>query len=116
VRFLQTGDVASNPTLREGDAIIVPAVDERVDVYGRLHFPGRYEYRRGDLEPWVPRLEKLTAGGRTVHAIMTTTPVDGAGRSASLLVKVLTEEPEPERPDPTPQKGKGRGRRPPPRR
>lgn len=48
LRFLQTGDVASNPTLREGDAVIVPAVDERVDVYGRLHFPGRYEFRRGE--------------------------------------------------------------------
>ncbi len=48
LRFLLTGDVASNPTLREGDAVIVPAVDERVDVFGRVHFPGRYEYRRGE--------------------------------------------------------------------
>lgn len=48
LRFLQTGDVASNPTLREGDRIIVPAVDERVDVLGRVHFPGPYEYRRGE--------------------------------------------------------------------
>ncbi|WP_420129539.1 SLBB domain-containing protein [Longimicrobium sp.] len=47
-RFLQTGDVASNPTLREGDAVIVPTVDERVDVLGRLRFPGQYEYRPGE--------------------------------------------------------------------
>lgn len=47
-RFLQTGDVASNPTLREGDAVVVPTVDERIDVTGRLHFPGQYEYRAGE--------------------------------------------------------------------
>lgn len=60
LRFLQTGDVASNPTLREGDAIIVPAVDERVDVYGRLHFPGRYEYRRGET---LAELLEVANGG-----------------------------------------------------
>ncbi|HEX6373826.1 MAG TPA: SLBB domain-containing protein [Longimicrobium sp.] len=48
LRFLQTGDIASNPTLREGDAVIVPAVDERVDLHGRVRFPGRYEYRPGE--------------------------------------------------------------------
>jgi len=47
-RFFQTGDMRANPTLLEGDALIVPVVDERVDVYGRVHFPGRYEYRRGE--------------------------------------------------------------------
>jgi protein involved in polysaccharide export with SLBB domain len=61
LRFLQTGDVASNPTLREGDAVIVPAVDERVEVYGRLHFPGRYEYRRG--ETLAQLLEVANGGG-----------------------------------------------------
>ena len=60
LRFLQTGDVASNPTLREGDAVIVPAVDERVDVYGRLHFPGRYEYRRGET---LAELLEVANGG-----------------------------------------------------
>lgn len=59
-RFLQTGDVAANPTLREGDAIIVPAVDERVDVFGRLHFPGPYEYRRGET---LAQLLEVANGG-----------------------------------------------------
>jgi polysaccharide export outer membrane protein len=59
-RFLQTGDVASNPTLREGDAVIVPAVDERVDVYGRVHFPGRYEYRQGET---LAELLEVASGG-----------------------------------------------------
>lgn len=59
-----------------------------------------YEYRRADLEPWGPRLEKLAAGGRTVHAIVTTAPADAAARGASLLVKVLTEPPEAKPPPP----------------
>jgi uncharacterized protein YecE (DUF72 family) len=72
----------------------------------------RYEYRRPDLEPWVPRLEKLAAGGkRQVHAIVTTAPADSAARSASLLVKVLTEPPE-AKPPPEPPPRTGPPRRP----
>jgi polysaccharide export outer membrane protein len=59
-RFLQTGDVASNPTLREGDAVIVPAVDERVDVVGRVHFEGQYEYRAGET---LAQLLEVVNGG-----------------------------------------------------
>ncbi|HYR07629.1 MAG TPA: SLBB domain-containing protein [Longimicrobium sp.] len=59
-RFLQTGDVASNPTLREGDAVIVPAVDERVDVVGRVHFRGQYEYRAGET---LAQLLEVVNGG-----------------------------------------------------
>ena len=71
----------------------------------------RYEYRRADLEPWVPRLEKLAGGGRTVHVIMTTAPVDGAGRSASLMAKVLTEPPDAKPPEPPPRTGPPKRRR-----
>ncbi|MBW3572549.1 MAG: SLBB domain-containing protein [Gemmatimonadetes bacterium] len=60
LRFRQTGDVASNPTLREGDAVVVPAVDERVEVQGRLHFPGRYEYRPGET---LAQLLEVANGG-----------------------------------------------------
>lgn len=45
VRFRQTGDLAANPTLREGDAVVVPTIDQTVQIYGRVHFPGTYEYR-----------------------------------------------------------------------
>ncbi|HEU0079898.1 MAG TPA: SLBB domain-containing protein [Longimicrobiaceae bacterium] len=48
LRFMQTGDLSANPTLREGDAVVVPAVDQRVEVYGRVGAPGIYEYRRGE--------------------------------------------------------------------
>jgi uncharacterized protein YecE (DUF72 family) len=71
----------------------------------------RYEYRRSDLEPWVPRLEKLAAGGRAVHAIVTTVPAEAAARSASLLAKVLTEPPGARPPEPPPRSGPPRRRR-----
>jgi len=48
VRFIQTGDLAANPTLREGDALIIPSMDETVQMFGRVFFPGTYEYRPGE--------------------------------------------------------------------
>ena len=48
LRFRQTGDLSANPTLREGDAVIVPTIDQTVQVYGRVSFPGPYEFRRGE--------------------------------------------------------------------
>jgi len=73
----------------------------------------RYEYRRGDLEPWVPRLERLADGGkRTVHAIVATAPTEAAARNASLLVKVLTEDPDARpAPEPPPRTGPPKRRR-----
>ena len=59
----------------------------------------------------MPRLEKLAAGGRTVHVIMTTAPVDSASRSASLLAKVLTEPPDAKPPEPPPRTGPPKRRR-----
>lgn len=48
VRFRQTGDLSANPALREGDAVVVPTIDQTVQLYGRVYFPGSYEYRRGE--------------------------------------------------------------------
>lgn len=48
IRFVQTGDVSANPTLREGDAVVVPSPDERVQVFGRVRYPGVYEFRPGE--------------------------------------------------------------------
>jgi protein involved in polysaccharide export with SLBB domain len=48
VRFRQTGDLDANPPIREGDAVVVRAIDQTVHVFGRVHFPGRYEYREGE--------------------------------------------------------------------
>lgn len=47
-RFRHTGDTRFNPTVREGDTILVPGVDETVAVYGRVFFPGVYEFRQGE--------------------------------------------------------------------
>jgi uncharacterized protein YecE (DUF72 family) len=79
----------------------------------------RYDYRGGDLEPWVSRLTKLAAAVPSVHVVFTTGRGEQAARDARLLVKVLTEEPRPE-PAATPRgspKRRGPGpRNPPPRR
>jgi uncharacterized protein YecE (DUF72 family) len=76
----------------------------------------RYDYRRSDLDAWVPRLTKLADAARSVHVVFTTGRGEQAARDARLLVKALTEEPRPEPPSsPTPG-GRGRGRRNPPRR
>jgi len=47
-RFMLLGDPSANPTLREGDAVVVPPADLRVDAYGGLRFTGSYEYRPGE--------------------------------------------------------------------
>jgi uncharacterized protein YecE (DUF72 family) len=76
----------------------------------------RYDYRRGELEPWASRLGKLAGAVRSVHVVFTTGRGDQAARDARLLVKVLGEEPssEPEPPKARPTR-RGRGH-PPPRR
>jgi protein involved in polysaccharide export with SLBB domain len=48
VQFRLAGRLGSNPMLREGDVVVVPVVNERVYVYGRVSFPGAFEYRRGE--------------------------------------------------------------------
>jgi uncharacterized protein YecE (DUF72 family) len=76
----------------------------------------RYDYRRGDLEPWEARLGKLAKAASSVHVVFTTGRGEPAARDARLLVKVLTEEP---RPEPTAEprvNTRGRGTRNPPRR
>ena len=60
VRFRLLGDLSSNPTLREGDALVVPAVDKTIYVEGRVGYPGRYEYRRG--ESLAGLLDMVTGG------------------------------------------------------
>ncbi|HUP02103.1 MAG TPA: SLBB domain-containing protein [Gemmatimonadota bacterium] len=47
-RFRHTGDIRFNPRVREGDTILIPGIDRTVEVYGRVFFPGTYEYRPGE--------------------------------------------------------------------
>jgi polysaccharide biosynthesis/export protein len=47
-RFQLLGDLSMNPTLREGDTVILRAVDETVHVLGRVRFPAIYNYREGE--------------------------------------------------------------------
>ena len=70
-----------------------------------------YDYRDDDLEPWVPRLEKLAANAATVHVMFSGRTTEAAVRNARLLVRVLRGDPAPARTPPP--AGAPRKRRPP---
>jgi uncharacterized protein YecE (DUF72 family) len=71
---------------------------------GEDRFPSGY--RRADLEPWRPRIDKLLAGGHPVHAIFTTGTAETAGRDAGLLLRVLADDPARPAPQPRPRSGR----------
>lgn len=48
VQFRLAGSLDSNPLLREGDVVVVPVVNERVYVFGRVSYPGAFEFRKGE--------------------------------------------------------------------
>jgi polysaccharide biosynthesis/export protein len=58
--FLQVGDLAHNPVLREGDILHVPSIDQTVTIDGRVAFPGRYAFRAGET---LAALLRLANGG-----------------------------------------------------
>lgn len=58
--FLLTGDLADNPTVREGDVLHVPPVDRLVSISGRVAFPGQYEFRPSET---LAELLELANGG-----------------------------------------------------
>jgi polysaccharide biosynthesis/export protein len=64
-RFRQTGDLRANPTLREGDVVVVPAAGEIVQVVGRVAYPGEYEYVPGET---LAELLEIANGGRPFPA------------------------------------------------
>ena len=59
-RFRQVGDLEANPTLREGDVVVIPAADATVEVLGRVAFPGSYQYREGET---LAELLQVANGG-----------------------------------------------------
>ena len=73
-----------------------------------------YDYKDADLEPWVPRLEKLAGSAKSVHVTFSGRTTDAAVRNARLLVRVLSGEPAPPRPS-KPSGPPGRRRPPRPR-
>jgi protein involved in polysaccharide export with SLBB domain len=46
--FYISGDLRANPTLRAGDVLVLPVVDQTVDAYGRVFYPGAFQFRRGE--------------------------------------------------------------------
>ncbi|HEV7587537.1 MAG TPA: SLBB domain-containing protein [Longimicrobium sp.] len=81
-RFMLLGDASANPTLREGDAVMVPPPDLRVDTYGGLRFTGAFEYRPG--ETLAEFLTVANAGGgfpsTSADTVLLTRFVDGGAR------------------------------------
>lgn len=82
VRFVQTGDLRSNPMLREGDALVVPTVDETVNVVGTVQYPGAYEFRRGES---LAELLSIANGAgpfpaRAADTVRVSRVLDGGGR------------------------------------
>jgi protein involved in polysaccharide export with SLBB domain len=59
-RFAQMGDLSQNPLLREGDVLLIPSIDQTVQVYGPVAFPGTYEYRDGET---LAELLRVANGG-----------------------------------------------------
>jgi len=50
-----------------------------------------YDYRRGDLEPWAPRLAKLAGAAKSVHVLFTTGAADDIRRATNLARRMVTE-------------------------
>lgn len=60
LRYFQSGELSANPTLREGDVVVVNPIDRVVQVIGKVAFPGTYEYRNGET---LADLIRLANGG-----------------------------------------------------
>ncbi|QQS34663.1 MAG: SLBB domain-containing protein [Ignavibacteriales bacterium] len=46
--FLRYGNKENNPYLKEGDIVLVDRIDEVVSIYGRIKYPGKYEFVEGE--------------------------------------------------------------------
>jgi protein involved in polysaccharide export with SLBB domain len=47
-RFYQTGDLTHNPVLLAGDVVVIPVLNQTIQVFGRVAFPEQYEFRPGE--------------------------------------------------------------------
>ncbi|MEZ4651697.1 MAG: SLBB domain-containing protein [Candidatus Eisenbacteria bacterium] len=63
-RYLRTGEIESNPPLRDGDIVVVPYRGPQVFLYGAVSEPGGYEFLENDT---LAELVQL-AGGMTEDA------------------------------------------------
>lgn len=48
LRFLRLGDLGQNPLLRDGDVVVIGAVQSSVSLSGEVYQPGEYEFVAGD--------------------------------------------------------------------
>jgi protein involved in polysaccharide export with SLBB domain len=80
IKFLRFGERTSNPTLNEGDIIVIDKVDRLVYISGLVKFPGAYEYRENESASELINI----AGGLLSKARMDTIEIigfDAVGRN-----------------------------------
>lgn len=87
-RFALLGDLSANPTLREGDALVVRTVTETVQVAGPVSFPGVYEYRARET---LAGFLELTTGGKGLPVYTgDTVRISRLSRTGTRSVQLLT--------------------------
>lgn len=59
IKFLRLGDLSQNPTLKDGDLIIVDKAERFVSLFGHIKYIGNYEYKPGET---VSELLNLAGG------------------------------------------------------
>ncbi len=89
VKFLATKDERWNPTLREGDVVIVPRKDvlrNVIGIYGEVNTPGRYEFVQGDsLLDLLAIGQGFTPFARKDSVLLTRLNYDGTTMSTSAV-------------------------------
>lgn len=88
--YRNTGDLAANPPILDGDVIFVPAAREFVHVLGAVARPDRYEFVQGETVDELLELAGGFARGAVTDTVEIRTFVDGA-RTVSHLVS--TDDP-----------------------
>lgn len=82
LRYYATGDVGANPTLLDGDVVVVPPeqlAGNTVGISGAVRLPGTYEYRAGDSLSLMLRIAQgFTERAITDSVEVLRTPASGA--------------------------------------
>lgn len=84
LRFRRTGELSANPSVRDGDVILVDFRQDGVLLHGEVHSPGEFEFVSGDTLGGVIEL----AGGLTQRAMLDTVEV-ARYRSGSAVPELL---------------------------
>ena len=56
--FFRTGDLSQNPTLRDGDVVLINPIQHMASIAGAVYMPDEYEYRENDTLKSILALAK----------------------------------------------------------